>query len=153
MILISRVIESAEDFLIPLRADGPNGDEDRLFRSVNDNHYFEFLYIRNADIRNPAVKCNYNNGERLGQWRVGDHEFNKLEEGGGTVVYRRDVGSQTAVWYDILVPYTIELETNPIDGLTQWDSVQPCTPWPNQNRQITDPNTQAIACQLSVMNE
>ena len=36
---------------VPLRAEGPNGVRDRLvYESSTGHFYFEFLYVRNADI-------------------------------------------------------------------------------------------------------
>jgi len=83
----SRIIQSPDDFLLPLRKKGPNGVGERLYESTTGNYYFEFVYIRAGNIKAPNVRMNYHTWEWVRQWRIGDHPHIRLA--GGTLSYER----------------------------------------------------------------
>lgn len=142
----SNIISSGADFLFPLRAAGLNGVQDRLYRSNSGNHYFEFVYVREADIRASNLRMTYNTWEWLRQWRIEIHPYINLA--GGTLSYRRFVAGKE-VWYDILVPYRIEFETDPVDDQIVWDDVGQGNRWDN-NFEVTDPATAALVRGLPI---
>jgi hypothetical protein len=139
----SDIIESAEDFLIPLRGEESNGIRDRLLESNAGNYYFAFVYVRKADVI--AKRFNIY-GSWLRQWRIGSHPYIRVT--GETLSYRRFVASKE-VWYNILVPYRIEFETDPVDDQTVWDDVK-LTNAGRQIVEVTDPNTVRIVKALSI---
>lgn len=139
----SDIIQIPEDFLLPLRRDGPNGVSDRLYRSNPGNHYFEFVYVREVDIKAPDLGMNYDTWEWLQQWKIGRHEYIKLK--GSTLSYRQFV-AVIELWYDILVPYRIEFD---VGDESVWDEVGLANNWSNRY-QVTDTRTAAFVQALSI---
>jgi len=82
---------------------------------------------------------NYDTWEWLRQWRIGSHELVRLE--GDRLRYKTTVAGRARVWYEILVPYQIEFETDPADDETRWDTVALANNmWGTANRRVTDAN-------------
>lgn len=144
----SDVIESGKDFLLPLRGKSPHrSDADRLYRSTNLNDYFEFVYIREEDIR--TLTMSYDMWEWLQQWKLENHSYVRLED--GTLSYRifNTVGRRQ-VWYDILVAYPVEFDTDPVDDRTEWEPVDRAnSSWPNRF-DLTEPFTEVIVRELPI---
>jgi len=99
------------------------------------------VYIRAADIKALKVKT-----ESVRQWRIGAHPHIRLV--GDTLSYEKFVAG-FQVWYDILVPYKIEFETEPVDDETVWDDVKLTNRW-GMTFQVTDPTTAAIVRALPI---
>lgn len=140
----SDIIESAEDFLIPLRGEKSNGIRDRLLESNAGNYYFPFVYVRRADV----IAKGFDIDGWLGQWRIQSHPYIRVTTG-KTISYRRSVAGVAGVWYNILVPYRIEFETDPVDDQTVWDDVK-LTNAGIRIVAVTDPNTARIVKALSI---
>ena len=86
---------------------------------------------------------NYSTWEWVRQWRIGDHPHIRLAE--GTLSYQRIVAG-FEVWYDILVPYKIEL---PVDDETAWAVVKLKNPW-DSSFEVTDLTTAAFVRALPI---
>lgn len=99
------------------------------------------MYIRAADIKALKGKT-----ESVKQWRIGVHPHIRLV--GDTLSYEKFVAG-FQVWYDILVPYKIEFETEPADDETVWDDVKLSNTW-GWPFQVTDPTTAAFVQALPI---
>jgi hypothetical protein len=88
----------------------------------------------------------YNMWEWLREWRIAVHPYIKLE--GGTLSYRRCVAG-VKVWYDVLVPYKIEIETDPVDDQTVWEDVTLANSWGN-NFELTEQRTAMLVRALRI---
>jgi hypothetical protein len=138
----SDIIESAEDFLIPLRGEESNGIRDRLLTSNAGNYYLAFVYVRKADVI--AKRFNIY-GSWLRRWRIGSHPYIRVT--GETLSYRRFVASKE-VWYEILVPYRIEFETDPVNDQTVWDDVSLTKEPLTKEFEVTDPITASLVIKV-----
>jgi hypothetical protein len=143
----SNIVQSEEDFIIPLLGEGSNGVRDRLIKSDSGNYYFNFVYVREADIKAPNLTMDDDTRRRLREWRIGSHPYIRLTD--GTLSYRRFVAGEE-VWYGILVPYRIEFETDPFDDQTVWDDVNlRNSTWGNAYG-VTDPTAKELVLALSI---
>jgi len=70
----------------------------------------------------------------------------------GALSYARHVAG-VEVWYDILVPYQINFETDPpADAQTSWASVRYLNPWGGCSREVTAPATTVLIRELGYLN-
>jgi hypothetical protein len=108
------------------------------------------LYVREADVKASNLEMTYSQWEGLRQRKIGAHAYIRLD--GATLSYTKFVVEGREVWYDILVPYQIEFDTDPADGQTVWANVALTNPpWGDAVRQITDPITAGLVQSLGFL--
>jgi hypothetical protein len=88
----------------------------------------------------------YDTWEWLQQWKLENHSYVRLED--GTLSYKIFVGG-SQVWYDILVAYPVEFDTDPVDDRTDWKRVGRANSWENPFS-LTEPITEAIVRKLPI---
>ena|SRR2546423_10322523 len=130
---VGRVFQSNEDYILPLAFD----EQDRhhlVKQNYYDNWYFVGIYIREKDIEphKPILKW-------LGlldwilNWKIGDHPYLRLTP--DYDIQYLVAAWHAPLWYQILVPYEVQL---PKDEIV-WNSVTDTQRWhPEWGREVTD---------------
>jgi hypothetical protein len=88
--------------------------------------------------------------EWLSQWKLERHAYIRLGQG-GPLRYKQLIIEGKKVWYEILVPYQVEFETEPVDGQTVWENVSLTNQWPNRDRQVNDQDTGEFIARLNLL--
>lgn len=131
----STVLQSSDDYLLPLKAIGPTGRLVRQQTGNTDNWYGEFFYLREKDIK--AIK-GLVDIDALSGWRLRNHPYVRLSNG---FVHYASTWCGKIVWYQILVPYRVDFSDamhNPIRDTKRWMKMI---------REVTEPTTvEVVGC-------
>lgn len=138
---VTDVLEDENDYLLPLKEDGPSG---RRVESLTHpgNFHFEFLYVKENDMKDLRSQLPGTLHSWYEQWRLRNNCYIQIHNGAPTVSYE-EIDGQKAVWYDILVPYKIELGEE-----TRFDTVRDTEEWGNRGpgiRSVTEVRTAFVA--------
>jgi hypothetical protein len=124
------VFHNDEDYLLPLKAD--EGHTRRLVRQQTgntNNYYFEFLYVREKDMKGIQGSVNI---EALSMWKLRNHWYVSLQDETIRCIINYD---GKVIWCQILVPYPVDL-TNAVRN-----QISDTGNWRKMVREVTEPTT------------
>jgi hypothetical protein len=130
-----RLFQSGDDYLLPLKVSGPTGRLVRQRTGNTDNWYCEFIYVREKDII--ALKGAINI-DQLSRWKLRNHDYVRFTN--GFIHYRKSF-SGIPVWYQIMVPYPVDLSG---PNILDHRYIRDTEGWMQTVREVTDPVTAAV---------
>lgn len=125
------VFQSDEDYIFPLNLNEQGGE---LVKQSDDNNlYFVGIYIRETHIeRVMKVLDESELGQWISRWKIRNHPYLRLEPN-HHIQYLATTGKMP-IWYQILVPYEIQLP----EGETAWKAVNDTGRWQTRwGREVT----------------
>jgi len=130
------VFRSDEDYILPLNFN--EGGQHNLVEQFGErNFYFVGIYITKEDVERKRARLEVENLLGwLSNWRLRDHGYLRLMPNNSVQYVTKAL--HKPIWYQILVPYTVEV----LEGERTWNRVTDTSRWrPEWGREVTDSTT------------
>ena len=136
---VSNIIESSQDYLLPLTRSIDGDGRLRQSDGYPDNWYINFLYVKAGSV--DRIKSKFGMDQAwLDLWQIAGHEYFRFANGNLRYAHRVN-GRKT--WCKILVPYQVLFTPE-----VRWEYPEDLHTWRFGHHEVTEAMTTRVAIEL-----